>query len=156
MRISELSEEVSKLEKQKAAYIKAGASQESIDKIDQQIKNKQKGINKTLAFQGGQDKTKAQTINAPVANIETTKTETPTVKVKPQPITSEDIAKIVPPSGLPFKATPEIPQNSIKAINERLATLRAELEIQLIGSEKYNQLKREIEELEGKKHPVVI
>lgn len=50
MRISELSEEVSKLEKQKAAYIKAGASQESIDKIDQQIKNKQKGINKTLAF----------------------------------------------------------------------------------------------------------
>lgn len=30
------------------------------------------------------------------------------------------------------------------------------MEIQLIGSEKYNQLKREIEELEGKKHPVVI
>ena len=45
------------------------------------------------------------------------------VKVKPevQPITSEDIAKIVPAQGLPFKATPEIPQDSIKAINEKIS-----------------------------------
>lgn len=78
------------------------------------------------------------------------------VNVKPevQPITSEDITKIVPPQGLPFKATPEIPQDSIKAINEKIASLRAELEVQVIGSEKYNQLKQEITELEGKKVPV--
>lgn len=69
MRVSELSEEVSKLEKKKAAYKKAGASQQSIDEIDQQIKAKQKGINKTLGFQGVQTKTSnvkvpvAQTIN---------------------------------------------------------------------------------------------
>ena len=82
---------------------------------------------------------------------------TPSIaKVKPevQPITSEDIAKIVPPHGLPFKATPEIPQDSIKAINEKISKLKSELEIQVIGSEKYNQLKQEIAELEGKKVPV--
>ena len=82
---------------------------------------------------------------------------TPSIaKVKPevQPITSEDIAKIVPAQGLPFKATPEIPQDSIKAINEKIASLRAELDVQVIGSEKYNQLKQEIAELEGKKVPV--
>ena len=69
---------------------------------------------------------------------------TPSIaKVKPevQPITSEDIAKIVPAQGLPFKATPEIPQDSIKAINEKISKLKAELEVQVIGSEKYNQLK---------------
>lgn len=77
-------------------------------------------------------------------------------KVKPevQPITSEDIVKIVPAQGLPFKATPEIPQDSIKAINEKISKLKSELEIQVIGSEKYNQLKQEIAELEGKKVPV--
>ena len=82
---------------------------------------------------------------------------TPSIaKVKPevQPITSEDIAKIVPAHGLPFKATPEIPQDSIKAINEKISKLKSELEIQVIGSEKYNQLKQEIAELEGKKVPV--
>ena len=82
---------------------------------------------------------------------------TPSIaKVKPevQPITSEDIAKIVPAQGLPFKATPEIPQDSIKAINEKISKLKSELEIQVIGSEKYNQLKQEIAELEGKKVPV--
>ena len=82
---------------------------------------------------------------------------TPSIaKVKPevQSITSEDIAKIAPPQGLPFKATPDIPQNSIKAINEKIASLRAELDVQVIGSEKYNQLKQEIAELEGKKVPV--
>ena len=70
---------------------------------------------------------------------------TPSIaKVKPevQPITSEDIAKIVPAQGLPFKATPEIPQDSIKAINEKISKLKAELEVQVIGSEKYNQLKQ--------------
>lgn len=82
---------------------------------------------------------------------------TPSIaKVKPevQPITSEDIAKIVPAQGLPFKATPDIPQDSIKGINEKISNLRAELEVQVIGSEKYNQLKQEISELEGKKTPV--
>lgn len=82
---------------------------------------------------------------------------TPSIaKVKPeiQPITSEDIAKIVPPQGLPFKATPDIPQNSIKAINEKISKLKSELGIQVIGSDKYNQLKQEIAELEGKKVPV--
>ena len=82
---------------------------------------------------------------------------TPSIaKIKPevQPITSEDIAKIVPSQGLPFKATPEIPQDSIKAINEKISKLKSELEIQVIGSEKYNQLKQEIAELEGKKVPV--
>ena len=155
MRVSELSEEVSKLEKKKAAYKKAGASQQSIDEIDQQIKAKQKGINKTLGFQGGQ--TTASNVKVPVAQTINV-AKTPTVKVKPQvqPITSADIAKIVPPQGLPFKATPEIPQYSIKAINEKIASLRAELEVQPIASNRYNQLKREIDELEDKKHPVVI
>lgn len=86
-----------------------------------------------------------------------TTSSTPSIaNVKPevQPITSEDIAKIVPAQGLPFKATPDIPQDSIKAINEKIAGLRAELEVQVIGSEKYNQLKQEISELEGKKTPV--
>ena len=53
-----------------------------------------------------------------------TTSSTPSIaKVKPevQPITSEDIAKIVPAQGLPFKATPEIPQDSIKAINEKIS-----------------------------------
>lgn len=86
-----------------------------------------------------------------------TTSSTPSIaKVKPevQPITSEDIAKIVPAQGLPFKATPELPQDSIKAINEKISKLKSELEIQVIGSEKYNQLKQEIAELEGKKVPV--
>lgn len=66
------------------------------------------------------------------------------VNVKPevQPITSADIAKIIPAQGLPFKATPEIPQDSIKAINEKISKLKSELEVQVIGSEKYNQLKQ--------------
>lgn len=57
---------------------------------------------------------------------------------------------------MPFKATPEIPQYSIKAINEKIASLRAELEVQPIASPKYKQLKKEIDDLEDKKHPVVI
>lgn len=86
----------------------------------------------------------------------TTSSTSSVAKVKPevQPITSADIAKIVPAQGLPFKAIPEIPQDSIKAINEKIAKLKSELEIQVIGSEKYEQLKREITELEGKKIPV--
>lgn len=76
------------------------------------------------------------------------------VKPEVQPITSEDIAKIVPAQGLPFKATPELPQDSIKAINEKISKLKSELEVQVIGSEKYNQIKQEIAELEGKKVPV--
>lgn len=96
--------------------------------------------------------------------VSETQTNTPSLpsstssiaKVKPevQPITSEDIAKIVPAQGLPFKATPEVPQNSIKAINEKISKLKSELEVQVIGSEKYNQIKQEIAELEGKKVPV--
>ena len=92
-----------------------------------------------------------------VSSPSSTVYSTPSIaKVKPevQPITSEDIAKIVPAQGLPFKATPELQQDSIKAINEKIASLRAELEVQVIGSEKYNQLKQEISELEGKKVPV--
>lgn len=92
-----------------------------------------------------------------VSTPSSTTFSTPSIaKVKPevQPITSEDIAKIIPVQGLPFKATPEIPQDSIKSINEKIASLRAELEVQTIGSEKYNQLKQEISELEGKKVPV--
>lgn len=73
-----------------------------------------------------------------------TPSSSPAISIKPkvQPITQEDIAAIVPSNGLPFKATPDIPQDSIKAINEKLASLRAELEVQVIGSEKYNQLKQ--------------
>lgn len=162
MRVSELTEEVSKLEKKKAAYKKAGASQQSIDEIDRQIKAKQKGINKTLAFNGTTNKT--SNVKVPVSNVKVPAAKTvnvdkiQTVKVKPevQPITSADIAKIAPPQGLPFKATPEIPQYSIKAINEKIASLRAELEVQPIASPRYKQLKREIDDLEDKKHPVVI
>ena len=162
MRVSELTEEVSKLEKKKSAYKKAGASQQSIDEIDRQIKAKQKGINKTLAFQGTTSKT--SNVKVPVSNVKVPSAQTvnvaktQTVKVKPevQPITSADIAKIAPPQGLPFKATPEIPQYSIKAINEKIASLRAELEVQPIASPRYKQLKREIDDLEDKKHPVVI
>ena len=66
MRVSELTEEVSKLEKKKAAYKKAGASKQSIDEIDKQIKAKQKGINKTLAFQGTTSKT--SNVKVPVSN----------------------------------------------------------------------------------------
>lgn len=90
-------------------------------------------------------------------NTPSLSSSTPSIaKVKPdvQPITSEDIAKIVPAQGLSFKATPDIPQDSIKAINEKISKLKSELEIQVIGSEKYNQLKQEIAELEGKKVPV--
>ena len=96
-------------------------------------------------------------VGAPSSTTFSTTSSTPSIaKVKPdvQPITSEDIAKIVPPHGLPFKATPEIPHDSIKAINEKISKLKSELEIQVIGSEKYNQLKQEIAELEGKKVPV--
>lgn len=71
MRVSELTEEVSKLEKKKAAYKKAGASQQSIDEIDRQIKAKQKGINKTLGFQGGQSKTTNKTSNVKVPAAKT-------------------------------------------------------------------------------------
>ena len=165
MRVSELTEEISKLEKRKAIYKKAGASQQSIDEIDKQIKAKQKGINKTLTFQGTTSKTSnvkvpvSNNVKVPVSNVPAVNVaKTQTVKVKPevQPITSEDIAKIAPPQGLPFKATPEIPQYSIKAINEKIASLRAELEVQPIASPRYKQLKKEIDDLEDKKHPVVI
>ena len=163
MRVSELTEEVSKLEKKKAAYKKAGASKQSIDEIDRQIKAKQKGINKTLAFQGTTSKTfnvkvpVSNNVKVPAAqNVNVAKTQTVKVKPEVQPMTSADIAKIVPPQGLPFKATPEIPQYSIKAINEKIASLRAELEVQPIASPRYKQLKKEIDDLEDKKHPVVI
>ena len=66
MRVSELTEEISKLEKRKAAYKKAGASQQSIHEIDKQIKAKQKGINKTLAFQGTTSKN--SNVKVPVSN----------------------------------------------------------------------------------------
>ena len=166
MNISELNEEVSKLEGMKKEYEKAGASQQSVDKINKQIKQKQAIINKLLGFQGGQSKTTSKTSNVkvpvsnnvkvPVSNVPAVNVAT--VKVKPdvQPMTSADIAKIAPPQGLPFKATPEIPQYSIKAINEKIASLRAELEVQPIASPRYKQLKKEIDDLEDKKHPVVI
>lgn len=166
MNISELNEEVSKLEGMKKEYEKAGASPQSVDKINKQIKQKQASINKLLGFQGGQSKTtnKTSNVKVPVSNVKVPAAKTvnvdkiQTVKVKPevQPITSADIAKIAPPQGLPFKATPEIPQYSIKAINEKIASLRAELEVQPIASPRYKQLKREIDDLEDKKHPVVI
>lgn len=167
MNISELNEEVSKLEGMKKEYEKAGASQQSVDKINKQIKQKQASINKLLGFQGEQSKTTSKTSNVkvPVSNnvkvpaaqtVNVAKTQTVKVKPEVQPITSADIAKIVPPQGLPFKATPEIPQYSIKAINEKIASLRAELEVQPIASPRYKQLKREIDDLEDKKHPVVI
>ena len=161
MNISELNEEVSKLEGMKKEYEKAGASQQSIDKINQQIKQKQASINKLLGFQGTTSKTSnvkvpASNVKVPVSNVSTANVQTVKVKPEVQPITSADIAKIVPPQGLPFKATPEIPQYSIKAINEKIASLRAELEVQPIASPRYKQLKREIDDLEDKKHPVVI
>ena len=84
-------------------------------------------------------------MSAPSSTTFSTTSSTPHIaKVKPevQPITSEDIAKIVPAHGLPFKATPEIPQDSIKAINEKISKLKSELEVQVIGSEKYNQIKQ--------------
>lgn len=70
MNISELNEEVSKLEGMKKEYEKAGASQQSVDKINQQIKQKQASINKLLGFQGGQSKTTSKTSNVkvPVSN----------------------------------------------------------------------------------------
>ena len=156
--ISELNEEVSKLEGMKKEYEKAGASQQSVNKITQQIKQKQAIINKLLGFQGGQSKTTSKTSNVkvPVSNVSTANVQTVKVKPEVQPITSADIAKIAPPQGLPFKATPEIPQYSIKAINEKIASLRAELEVQPIASPRYKQLKKEIDDLEDKKHPVVI
>ena len=158
MNISELNEEVSKLEGMKKEYEKAGASQQSVNKITQQIKQKQAIINKLLGFQGGQSKTTSKTSNVkvPVSNVSTANVQTVKVKPEVQPITSADIAKIAPPQGLPFKATPEIPQYSIKAINEKIASLRAELEVQPIASPRYKQLKKEIDDLEDKKHPVVI
>lgn len=158
MNISELNDEVSKLEGMKKEYEKAGASQQSVNKINQKIKQKQAIINKLLGFQGGQSKTTSKTSNVkvPVSNVSTANVQTVKVKPEVQPITSADIAKIVPPQGLPFKATPEIPQYSIKAINEKIASLRAELEVQPIASPRYKQLKKEIDDLEDKKHPVVI
>lgn len=162
MNISELNEEVSKLEGMKKEYEKAGASQQSIDKINQQIKQKQAIINKLLGFQGTTRKTSnvkvpvSNNVKVPVSNVPAVNVATVKVKPEVQPITSADIAKIAPPQGLPFKATPEIPQYSIKAINEKIASLRAELEVQPISSPRYKQLKKEIDDLEDKKHPVVI
>lgn len=162
MNISELNDEVSKLEGMKKEYEKAGASQQSVDKINQQIKQKQAIINKLLGFQGTTRKTSnvkvpvSNNVKVPVSNVPAVNVATVKVKPEVQPITSADIAKIAPPQGLPFKATPEIPQYSIKAINEKIASLRAELEVQPISSPRYKQLKKEIDDLEDKKHPVVI
>jgi len=71
MNISELNEEVSKLEGMKKEYEKAGASQQSVNKINQQIKQKQATINKLLGFQGGQSKTTSKTSNVKVPAAQT-------------------------------------------------------------------------------------
>ena len=68
MNISELNEEVSKLEGMKKEYEKAGASQQSVDKINKQIKQKQASINKLLGFQGGQSTSKTSNVKVPVSN----------------------------------------------------------------------------------------
>ena len=68
MNISELNEEVSKLEGMKKEYEKAGASQQSVDKINKQIKQKQASINKLLGFNGGQSTSKTSNVKVPVSN----------------------------------------------------------------------------------------
>lgn len=143
------------------------AAVEKIGKLIDWLGDKWKAFKKWLGLDVGKDvktpkkpnvekqKVIKETVSESVPSP-TPSTTSSVAKIKPQvqPITAEDIAKITPAEGLPFKATPEIPQDSIKAINEKIAKLKSELEIQVIGSEKYEQLKREIAELEGKKIPV--
>lgn len=145
------------------------AAVEKIGKLIDWLGDKWKAFKKWLGMDVGvnvkapkkpsveKQKIEKEIVSETQVNSPSLSSSTPSIaKVKPevQPITSEDIAKIVPSQGLPFKATPEIPQDSIKAINEKISKLKAELEVQVIGSEKYNQLKQEIADLEGKKIPV--
>lgn len=120
------------------------ATVEKIGKLIDWLGDKWKAFKKWLGLDVGVDvktpkkpsiekqKIEKEIVSETQVSTPSSSSSTPSVaKVKPevQPITSKDIEKIVPAQGLPFKATPEIPQNSIKAINEKIAKLKSELEI---------------------------